>query len=132
MAGPRFTSLALEASIAAEQGGAAILLWFRDEATTAVLSLRPGEVATLVALEGGQERPLGRCTGQPIAEADLAPPDGPAHQLTIEARAGRLEAALDGRTVLRCDVSPPAPGLVGVAPLGAGAVLRLDLLSASR
>jgi Galactose oxidase, central domain len=133
LGGPRFTSsLTLEASIAAEQGGAAVLLWFRDEVTTAVLALVPGRSARLFALEGGAERPLGSCTGQPIDAADLAPPEGAAHQLAVEATGGRLTAVLDGRTVLRCEVDPPAPGLVGVAPLGEGAVLRLDLISASR
>ena len=133
LAGPRFTSLSLDASIAAEQGGAAVLLWFRDEATTAVLELTPGDEPRLISLEQGQERPLGTCTGQPIGDGDLAPPAGAGHALAVDAVSGQLVASLDGRIVLRCAVEPPAPGLVGVAPLGgAGAVLRLDLLSASR
>jgi len=133
LAGPRFRSLSLEASLAAEQGGAAVLLWFRDEATTAVLALEPGRAARLVALEAGAERPLGSCTGEPIGASDLAPPEGAGHALAVDAAGGVLVAALDDRVVLRCAVDPPAAGLVGVAPLGGeGAVLRLDLISASR
>ena len=133
LAGPRFTSLSLEASVAAEQGGVAILLWFRDEATTAVLALRPGQDAELFAIDAGEQRPLGSCAGQPIGEGDLAPPDGAGHALAVSASSGELSATLDGREVLRCDVDPPAAGLVGVAPLGGeGALLRLDLVSVSR
>ena len=133
LAGPRFTSLALEASVAAEQGGVAILLWFRDEATTAVLALRPGQDAELFEIAAGEQRPLGSCAGQPIADADLAPPDGAGHAIAVSASRGELTATLDGREVLRCDVDPPAAGLVGVAPLGGeGALLRLDLVSVSR
>ena len=133
LAGPRFTSLSLEASIAAEQGGAAVLLWFRDEATTALLALRPGQTAELLAVEAGEARALGTCTGETLGADDLAPGSGAGHQLAIEASGGELVASLDGRTVLSCRVDPPARGMVGVAPLGGeGAVLRLDLISASR
>jgi hypothetical protein len=132
LAGPRFRSVSLEASLSAEQGGAAVLLWFRDEATTGLLSLVPGQPADLRAIEAGRSRPLGACTGEAIAAGDLAPGAGAGHRLAARASGGRLVASLDGRTVLRCEVDPPAPGLVGVAPLGEGAVLRLDLISASR
>ena len=133
LAGPRFTTLTLEASVAAEQGGVAALLWFRDEATTAAVLLHPEEEARLVQLAAGDIRSLGDCIGQTIAAADLAPPAGAAHALAIRADGGELVAALDGREVLRCAVTPPGPGLVGVGPLGGeGAVLRLDLIGASR
>jgi hypothetical protein len=133
MAGPRFTTLTLEASVAAEAGGVAALLWFRDEVTTAAVRLRPDQEADLVAIEAGETRPLGTCTGETIAAGDLAPPDGAAHALAIRASGGELFASLDGREVLRCQVEPPGSGLVGVGPLGGeGAVLRLDLLGASR
>lgn len=133
LAGPLFTSVSLEARIAADGGGAAVLLWFRDEANGAMVALEPGQPAALRSIEAGAVGPLGSCTGEPIAAADLAVGEGAGHQFAIEASAGELRAVLDGRTVLRCQVAPPAAGLVGVAPLGGeGAVLRLDQISASR
>jgi hypothetical protein len=139
MAGPRFRTVSLEANLSVEGGGAAVLLWFRDPAHAAFVALVPGQPAALIALEAGAARPLGDCAGEAITDADLAPGEGAGHALTVIASAaptadatGELVAALDGRPVLRCQVSPPGAGLVGVAPMGQDAVLRLDLISASR
>jgi hypothetical protein len=128
VAGPRFAEVRLEASISALGGGAAALLWFRGPADHAVIALEPGSAARLVQVAGGEATPLGSCSGEVVG--DLSPPER--HELTVESRGGELAVTLDGGTVLTCQVDPPASGLVGLAPLGDGALLRIDLVSASR
>jgi hypothetical protein len=129
VAGPVFAELRLEASISAAEGGVAALLWFAGPSDHALIALEPGQVARLVRVEGGQASDLGSCSGEPIAAGDLA---GGSHELTVDVHGGELEAVLDARTVLTCSVDPPANGLVGLAPLGRGAVLEIDLVSATR
>jgi hypothetical protein len=129
VAGPVFADVTVEASVSAEEGGAAALLWFRDPGDHAFVALEPGHPARLVRVESDAASPLGSCSAEPIGEGDLAPP---AHQLAIDVHDGALTAVLDGKTVLDCDLEPPASGLIGLAPLGAGAALTIDLVSATR
>ena len=136
LAGPRFGGLVLEANLAAEAGGAGALLWFRGPGDHALVALEPGRNARLLLVESGEVSSAGGCRAQPIAAGDLAPPErGAGHELTVTARDGELRATLDGREVLRCEIDLPGPsgrGLVGLAPLGTGAALRVDLLGATR
>jgi len=129
VAGPEFADLTVEASVAAESGGAAVLLWFRGPGDYALIALEPGGSARLVRVEDGEASALGSCSAESIGEVDLVPPS---HQLTVDVHGGQLTAVLDGRTVLDCDVEPPATGLVGLVPLGADAALDIDLVSATR
>jgi hypothetical protein len=129
VAGPVFADVTVEASVAADEGGAAVLLWFRGPDDQAFVALEPGHPARLVRVEGGDPSPLGSCAAESIAGGDLAPP---AHRLTVDAHDGALTAVLDGKTVLDCDVEPPATGFVGLAPFGADAALEIDLVSATR
>ncbi|HEU5055642.1 MAG TPA: hypothetical protein VFU21_03930 [Kofleriaceae bacterium] len=129
VAGPVFGELRLEASVSAEEGGVAALLWFAGPSDHALVALEPGQVARLVRVEGGEASALGSCEGEPVAGGDLA---GRSHELTVDVHGGELVAVLDDRTVLTCSVEPPATGLVGLAPLGDAAVLTIDLVSATR
>ena len=135
LAGPRFAGVVLEASVAAEAGGAGALLWFRGPRDHALVALEPGRDARLLLVEGGEVRTAGGCEAQEIAARDLAPPErGAGHELAVVAEGGELRASIGGREVLRCEIDgePAGRGLVGIAPLGAGSALRVDLLSASR
>jgi hypothetical protein len=133
VAGPRFAAVRLEASVSVEEGGVAVLLWFRGPADHAMVSLEPGHSARLIRIAGGEASDLGSCSGEAIGAGDLEPGgSGSAHELTVDAHGGELEAVLDGRSVLRCDIEPLASGLVGLAPLGGEAALAIDLVSATR
>jgi len=129
VAGPLFAELQLEASVVAEQGGVAVLLWFRGASDHGLVALVPGQVARLLRVDAGEVSDLGACSGEAIAGGDLG---GGAHELTVDVHGGELAAVLDDRTVLTCNVEPLASGLVGLAPLGDGTTLEIDLLSATR
>ena len=129
VAGPVFADVRLEASVVADGGGIAVLLWFAGPSDHVVLALEPGQVARLVRVEGGEASDLGSCSGEAIAAGDLS---GRSHELTVDVHGGELEALLDDRAILTCSVEPPATGLVGLAPLGDDAALEIDLVSATR
>ncbi len=129
VAGPLFAELRLEASVTAEDGGLAVLLWFAGPSDQVVLALEPGQVARLLRVEGGAVSDLGSCSGEAIAAGDLG---GGSHEVTVDVHGGELAAVLDDRAVLTCSVEPPATGLVGLAPLGDDAAIEIDLVSATR
>ena len=129
VAGPLFGEVRIEASVAADGGGVAVLLWFAGPGDHAMVALEPGEVARLVRVEAGAASDLGSCSGEAIAAGDLT---GRSHELTVDIHGGELAAVLDDRAVLTCSVEPPATGLVGLAPLGEDAAIEIDLISATR
>ncbi|HUS64860.1 MAG TPA: hypothetical protein VMZ28_09980 [Kofleriaceae bacterium] len=131
LAGPRFVDVSVEARVAADGGGAGILFWWESAARHAMVALEPGEAARVVVVEDGDA--VSVCSGERVDGGDLESPEsGAAHDLVVSVDEGEIAVALDGREVLHCSVDPLPGGQVGVAPLGDGAVLRLDLLSAAR
>lgn len=133
LAGPRFVDVSVEARVAADGGGAAILFWWESAARHAMVALEPGEAARVVVVEDGDATVV--CTGESVDAGELeVGASGGAHDLVVAVDGGEVAVELDGREVLHCSVDPlpGGGGAVGVAPLGDGAVLRLDLLSAAR
>lgn len=133
LAGPTFEDVVIEAAVATEDG-AAVLFGFVDRPLAAHwLSLEAGAPARIYQLSAGQLGPVSGCVGTPVRAEQLAPrSSGTGHIVRLELTGGDVSASIDGESILDCSIDDVRRGLVGLAPLGDDAALRIDQLSVSR
>lgn len=133
LAGPRFRSVALNATLAARSGIA--LLFGFDRGRGWRVELDPGRPAAALELLAGAEEPLVGCDlAEVVADADLIGAEGQPVTLTAVSSPQELVVRSGERMLLRCrSLGTPPLGYVGFGVLdGATERVRLDALTVSR
>jgi hypothetical protein len=125
--GPRTATGSLLAAVHVRMGGVALIAEQTGPGRAIVAELAPDQPPRLVRLDAGAERPL--CSAaSPRAAFD--PAIAVTLRLSIAGRSARL--SIDENEVLACDVGTTERGAWGLAALGAGAQLQVDLVTVAR
>ena len=124
--GPRMAVGSVVANVHVVAGGVALIARQTGPGDALVARLIPGSPAQLVQLVGGTERV--------VCSAAAVPPFDPGAQvalrLTLTDRDARLTR--DDASVLACSLSAGERGAWGIASLGAGAQLTVDVVTVTR
>jgi hypothetical protein len=125
--GPRMATGSVVATVHVRIGGVALIAEQTGPGQAIVAEVAPDQPPRLVRLDAGGERAL--CSA-PSALASFDPAIGVTLQLSITGHSARL--SVGGSDVLSCDVATTERGAWGVAALGAGAQLQVDLVTVAR
>lgn len=124
--GPRIASGSVRAVVQVMSGGVALIAQHTGPGQAIRAELTPGASTRLVQLAGGAEREL--CTAPAVAMFDPAAPV--TLELAIRDHDARL--SVNDAQVLACTVAATERGAWGIASLGAGARLVVNLVTVAR
>ena len=124
--GPRIADGSVRAVVQVLAGGVALVAQQTGPGQAILAELTPGAPIRLLRLAGGTEQELCRGTAPP--SFDAATPV----TLQLAIRGGNARLSIDDSEVLACSVATTARGAWGIASLGAGARLAVDLVTVAR
>jgi hypothetical protein len=124
--GPRMAVGSLTATVHVAAGGVALIAQQTGPGEALVARLAPGNPAQLVRLDGADEQVV--CSAAAVAPFDPAAPV--ALRLTLTDHDAQL--VRDGDTLLTCSLAAGDRGAWGIASLGDGARVTVDLVTVTR
>ncbi len=129
--GPAFVRSTVALRARSAGGGIAVLLWFRDATHHAVVTLAPGQPASLYELDGAAPRAVGGCARQVVDSTDI---QGEFANVTVEVTSEAVVVKVGARTMLSCSgLEQTQPGYVGAGVVGAeGATLEVASMTVRR
>ncbi len=124
--GPRMANGVVQATVRSSAGGVALIAQHDGPGAELAVELEPGSPARLVRRAGGASRTL--CEGRVVDEF----PGDVGTTARLEVRAGQARARIGATLVIDCAADTGAVGAWGVAAMGAGARLIVDVVSLTR
>jgi hypothetical protein len=125
--GPRTATGSVRATVHVRAGGVALIADQTGPGQAIVAEFAPGAPPRVVRLAGGAAQPL--CSAPP-ALAPFDPAVATTLRLAIAGATARL--SVDDQELLACNVGATERGAWGIAALGAGAQLEVDLITVAR